>query len=137
MTNYLEIVKNCFDNYGINFRECRDGNSIAVLFAGENLKTIPVNLFFDPDGEHMVMIDCWEIFKVPRDKIEKAYALFNGLNEKYRWVKFYVDSDFDVRVQSDAIMSEENAGEVCREIVLRTVNIIDEAYLDIVRTLLL
>ena len=83
------------------------------------------------------MADCWDVVKVAENKVEKAYALCNELNEKFRWVKFYVDSDRDIRVQLDAIMSEDNAGEVCREIVYRMVNIIDGAYIEIVRALLL
>ncbi|MFR6641905.1 MAG: YbjN domain-containing protein [Christensenellales bacterium] len=92
---------------------------------------------FRSDGEHIVMADCWDVVKVAENKVEKAYALCNELNEKFRWVKFYVDSDRDIRVQLDAIMSEDNAGEVCREIVYRMVNIIDGAYIEIVRALLL
>lgn len=137
MANYLEIVKEFFGAEGINFRERDDGRSITVPFTGENLKTIPVNLLFDPDGEHIVMADCWDVVKVAENKVEKAYALCNELNEKFRWVKFYVDSDRDIRVQLDAIMSEDNAGDVCREIVYRMVNIIDGAYIEIVRALLL
>ena len=137
MANYLEIVKEFFGAEGINFRERDDGRSITVPFTGENLKTIPINLLFDPDGEHIVLEDCCDVVKVSENKVEKAYALCNELNEKFRWVKFYVDSDRDIRVQLDAIMSEDNAGEVCREIVYRMVNIIDGAYIEIVRALLL
>ena len=57
------------------------------------------------------------------------------LNNQYRWVTFYIDDDADVITQIDSYVDEENCGSVCLSLVRRMVNIIDESYPDIMRTI--
>ena len=52
----------------------------------------------------------------------------NSLNQEYRWVRFYLDKDWDLICEADALLDPSSGGEECLSIVRRMVNIIDEAY---------
>ena len=56
-----------------------------------------------------------------------------GLNEKYRYGKFCLDDKGNVNVEYDltGTVPLENLGPVCREIFIRFIGILDNAYLPI------
>ena len=58
----------------------------------------------------------------------KGINVCNELNRKFRWVKFYIGSDGDVNAQIDAYIDEESCGFICKSLVSRTVNIVNEGY---------
>ena len=71
---------------------------------------------------------CWDVAKIADEKYEKGLMDCNALNQTYRWVKFYIDEDKDVIVQSDTFVDELTCGEECLILVKRMVSIIDEGY---------
>ena len=54
--------------------------------------------------------------------------VLNDCNNKFRWVKFYLDDDNDIVANADILFDELNVGFTCVEIVMRTASIIDDAY---------
>ena len=58
----------------------------------------------------------------------------NRLNAEYRWVKFYLDKDGDVNAAIDAVISEDDCGEACMNLVHRIIRIVDDAYPEIAKT---
>ena len=56
------------------------------------------------------------------------YAVINKVNSTYRWVKFYLDDDGDVRVEVDALLDDDSCGEECLGLFQRLGNIADDAY---------
>ncbi len=54
--------------------------------------------------------------------------LLNEVMDNYRWLKLYLDSDSEVTSQVDAIVDDRIAGIVGAELILRTVNILDNIY---------
>ncbi len=62
---------------------------------------------------------------------EKTYKLLNAENAKYRWIKFYVDDDNDIRAEMDAVLDLDTAGDECFELMLRMCDIVDDAYVEI------
>ena len=101
--------------------------AIKVSYRGDNAESVSVILFFDEDGES-INVKSFSIAKVPSAKMMDMYVLMNEINNEYRWVKFYLDSDDEVTVSGDAIISAETAGDECLEIIHRYVGIIDEVY---------
>ena len=87
---------------GLKYREPRDlpngGTAIACGINGR-CNVYDVVFFFDADG-----------------------------HSEYRWVKFYINAEYDVNVQLDAIVNSETSGPVAVELLLRTMKIIDEVY---------
>ena len=127
MPDYKSVYLRYMDKHGIKYVDKND-RIVSVTYNGDNLNKIPVLVIFDEDGEGIVQLDCWEIAKFKDDKRAAGMIASNELNAKYRWVKFYVDDDGDMRAQIDAYVDYDNVGEVCSKLVQRMVSIIDKAY---------
>ena len=115
-------------HYTVSERE--DKVIIRVPFDGYTTNVVLDN---DDDGTHPALRTVLE--NCPDDKIADVIYVCNQLNMKFRWVKFYVDSDGDVMIEDDAIVSSENAGEELLELVYRTASIIKEAKPSIMRAI--
>ena len=100
---------------------------IKVSFNGKNADTVRVFLFFDEEGKR-VNLKSFSIAKIPSEKLMDMYVVLNELNNEYRWVKFYVDSDNEVTVSDDAIIDPDSVGAECFELIIRSVSIVDEVY---------
>ena len=124
--NYKQLVINYLEQEGIKYQDTGDF-SISVSYGGDNMKSVAINVFFDKDGDNVVQFDCWTIANF-KGKETAAYKVCNELNAQYRWVKFFVDNDGDIRGQIDACIDEESCGAECLELVQRSVNIIDGSY---------
>ena len=115
------------DGRGIKYREMNE-NNVRISYSGDNTNDISVNVIFDEDGDGLVALRCWSFGKVPEDKRSKMLETCNDLNNNYRWVKFSIDKDNDIAVSLDAVIDIQTVGEECFQLVMRTVNIYDEAY---------
>ena len=127
MASYKELFMSYMDCNGIKYTDVKE-NVVRVVYTGDNLKTIPIYVFFDADGDPLVSFKCWEIANFKDEKMAGGVIACNLLNKKYRWVKFYLDDDSDVVAQIDAYVDEETCGSECLSLVKRMVNIIDEGY---------
>ena len=128
MADYKSEFLRGMDRQGLKYQDMND-NIVRVTFSGDNLRTIPIIVVFNDDGEHLVQFACFEIaaFKENR-RYAAALMACNRINAKYRWVKFYLDDDRDVRAEADAVVESGCTGSICIEIVMRMVQVIDEAY---------
>ena len=127
MANYKNLYMRFMDRNNIKYTDVKE-NVVKVVYTGDNLKTIPVFVFFDADGEPPVSFKCWEIANFKDEKMAGGVIACNQLNKEYRWVKFYLDDDSDVVAQIDAYVDEETCGSECASLVKRMVNIVDEGY---------
>ena len=82
-------------------------------------------IFASDDGEYVSLYLQFE--SIPEDKIIDVILVCNELNAKFKWVKFYVDSDHDLMLEDDAILTAENAAEEVFELMLRMIKICDDA----------
>ncbi len=133
MANYKQVFMNYMDSKGIKYTE-KNERTVRVAYNGDNLRTIPVYVSFDKDGEPLAQFRCWEIANF-KDKIAQALFVCNQLNAKYRWIKFYLDDDKDILCECDAYVDERTGGVICLNLVRRMVNIIDESYPTIMKAL--
>lgn len=127
MANYKNLFMRFMDRNNIKYTDVKE-NVVKVVYTGDNLKTIPVFVFFDADGDPLVSFKCWEIANFKDEKMAGGIVACNQLNNKYRWVKFYLDDDCDVVAQIDAYIDEDTCGSECTSLVKRMVNIVDEGY---------
>lgn len=97
-----------------------DGKVTKCIFGGEDGKYFSLYLLFE---------------SVPQEKIADVIFLCNELNTKYKWVTFYVDSEGDLIVHDDAILSVESAADEAFELLLRTINISGEVKPQIMKTI--
>ncbi len=131
---YKQEYLRYMDANGIKYTD-RDEHTVRVVYNGDNLNSIPVIVIFDEDGENIVQFVCFEVANYEQDKLANGLITCNALNQKYRWVKFYLDSDNDIRVEMDAYVSTGTVGEECANLVRRTVSIIDKAYPTIMKSI--
>lgn len=100
---------------------------VGLLFGCDNLD-LELNLFFGEDCED-VAIRGFDLVKIPEDKMPAALLAVNELNNRFRFVKFVVETeDAVIRLELDASFRRHDVGDICYELVMRTVNICDEAY---------
>ena len=131
MADYKSAFLREMDRKGIRYLSLGEW-MVRVSYTGENLKTIPIIVLFDTDGDNEAQFSCVEVAGFKEDKrYAAALMACNKLNDHYSWAKFYLDDDRDIRVEADAIFSMDNVGEVCIGMVQRMVQIIDEAYLEL------
>jgi hypothetical protein len=134
MADYKNLFTRFLDRNDIKYSEPKD-NVVKVVYTGDNLKTIPIFVFFDADGDPLVSLKCWEIANFRDEKYASGIIACNDLNKEYRWVCFYIDDDHDVVAQIDAYVDEETCGNICTSLVKRMVNIIDDGYPKIMEAL--
>lgn len=125
--SYKSIYLRYMDKNEIKYVD-RDDRTVRVTYGGDNLNSIPIYVTFDKDDKNQAQFSCWNIAKFPDNKLEQAYKICNDLNTEYRWVKFYIDSDKDIRCEMDACFEEYSVGANCASLVRRMVNIIDDVY---------
>lgn len=133
MASYKELFMRYMDQEGIKYVD-RDEFLVKVTYTGDNLKSIPVYVFFDKDGDPIVQFKCWDIANF-KDKEGKGIFACNIANKTYRWVKFYLDDDSDVVASIDAYIDASTCGRECMSLVRRVVNITDEVYPDFARAM--
>lgn len=114
-----------------------DDYTLTVSYSCENIDSLSVVVFFDKDGANQVHLMASDIasFKGGAEKNLKGFITCNLLNSKVRWAKFYLDDDFDMVVDCDAIVDSDTVGEECTSLIMRIVNIVDEAYPTIMKAL--
>ncbi len=107
--------------------ETEDGKSHLLLGVTGEKAQVEIHFFFDQDGRS-VSIRVFKLFVAPIDKRLEVMDAMNEANLDFRWVKFFLDKDNWMNVQADAVIDSENSGRVCFELMMRTVNIIDDVY---------
>lgn len=116
----------------LNF-ECgttKSGDSVVEFpYSGKVAKMF----FGGNDGGYLSIYVVYE--RVPEDKLSDVIFACNELNCRYKWVTFYVDSDNDVVLHDDAILSVSNAADEAFELLVRILKIGDEIKPDIMRAI--
>ena len=133
MASYKELFMRYMDREGIKYVD-RDEFVVKVTYTGDNLKSIPVYVFFDKDGDPMVQFKCWDIANF-KGKEGKGIFACNTANKTYRWVKYFLDDDSDIVASIDAYIDEDSCGPECMALVRRVVNITDEVYPEFARAM--
>ena len=111
MESYKTLCMEFMRHEKIRYEDVRV-HVLKISYNGENLTSIPIFLYFDEEGDPIISVKCWNIINFA-NHTELGIAVCNELNEKYRWVKFYIDDDKDVVCSVDAYIDEVNCGSEC------------------------
>ena len=133
MESYKTLCMEFMRHEKIRYEDVR-AHVLKISYNGENLTSIPIFLYFDEEGDPIISVKCWDIINFA-NHTELGVAVCNELNEKYRWVKFYVDKDGDVVAELDAYIEREKCGSVCKSLVLQVASVVDNAYPILMRAL--
>ena len=126
MDNYKAKVAEYLERKEIKYTSPKD-NVLHILYNGENIQSIPIDVIFDENGDPFVAFRCKAIANFKENEAE-GFAVCNRLNRKYRWVKFYINRDSDVVIEADAQIDDVSCGKECLTIVRRIVGIADQTY---------
>lgn len=91
---------------------------------GENTDVKVISFFED----HIVSNRVWGIAKVPENKLADALFLCNQFNDQYKFMKFVIDDDYEITLQTDAIVDGDTAGKEAFSLVIQMIGIVDETY---------
>ena len=124
-----QMVASFFKNEGLKFEIDGDKEEIIrISFNADNVESIRISLFFNEEDTN-VAVRSFNICKVEDSKKPAIYEACSKLNDDYRWAKFCIDEeDNTVTAAVDAVIRMDVAGEICHELVMRMVNIVDESY---------
>ena len=135
MATFKDAFTEFLTEKGIKFIDI-DERAVRLLWNSSVVPSgISVVVVFDSNNGERVHFMGNRFIKVPEDKTVDLVLACNALNKKYRWFKFYVDTDSDLMVEDDAILSLDNVGDECLEIVIRLVEVVNESYQVLMRAL--
>ncbi len=103
-------------------------NSSAVI-TGFNMKTgNNLQIFFISGADNDAAVRAFQFFQIPEGKQNEALRLCNRLNRDYRFAKFVLEDDGWVGIQMDMPVETQPIGQVCLELLMRLLNIAEDAY---------
>lgn len=132
-----KLFTSFIESEGLKFDVCNPDEEGNVVHLGYSLDNTHVDIYVDfgEDNE-----DCHfyatNFVTIPEDKRGIVYKLANELNNKYRFVKFTWDEeDGSLDCKADAVIQLDSCAEEAFELVIRTTQIIDDAYPTIMKAL--
>ncbi len=128
---YIDTLESKGLKYDVDERD--DAIIVSCGMQAKNT-SVRVRAIIDDDGTH-VGIRCYGFASVPENKFANALLTCNDCNNKYRWVKFVIDSDLDVNAEDDAIVSPDTAGDEIFELLLRMIGIVDDVYPEFMKSI--
>lgn len=133
MNTAIKIFSDYLDKKDVKYQVLTE-DRIDVTFRGNSMPSISVLFRFGEDGRD-VALRVFSICKVPEEKVGNACFVCSKLNAQWRWVKFYLGSDDEVTASLDAVIDPYTTGEECFELLVRMVDIVDNAYPEIMKML--
>lgn len=102
----------------------------TVIRVGWKLDAAKIAIFFKFSEESTnVHFEGHEFLNVAADKVDTMYKVCNQCNRDYRWVKFTVNEDNkEIVVEGDAVIQLDSCGMECFELMIRTTQIVEDAY---------
>lgn len=140
MRNVARLITEEFDKVEVKYG-LMDDDEKTVVEAGfpiENGPNVLVKFICrGDDGDNNVAIRLFQLAKVTEDQLDKAIKVVNECNNEFRFVKFCVDSDRDINVETDipTRSSDDCVGQMAVEYFIRIMSIVKEAYPTIMRAL--
>ena len=109
---------------GIKFVS-EDGRAIVrVTYSGKFFEAVTFSFLFDDDGTSAAL-SVYSIADFDRDELTDAWEFCNRVNGKYRWLRFFVDSDRELAATADLTFAHTTAAMTCTELLLRAVATLD------------
>ena len=121
----LRLFASRLDREKLIYTKDEDKKKLSLVYNGDNFKSLTFVFLFDDDGES-VAIRVWSIEEFTASQLSDAYEFCNRMNNDYRWVSFFVDSDNELTARVDAILTSPSIADECLELLRRTVRIVDK-----------
>ena len=127
----LERISEALTGVGLRHEmgQAKDLRLIEIHFQGENARVI-LRVISD-GGDIKILTEGFA--KIPAEKMAAGCAAVNSLNQRYRYIKFLLDDEGHIFADWDLpeSVSNEAAAQIVIEMVVRMMQIVDEAYSEI------
>ena len=121
----VDLFVAALKNEGIKYNVSDEKPSVFIKYSGDNFDDLTFSFFFDEDGES-VSLKVFSIAQFTKNQLPDAYEFCNQMNNNWRWIRFYVDSDDEFTADMDAVINPATVGAECVEILQRAVRIVDK-----------
>ncbi len=113
-------------NWNCQIDEHDDSSAVVTGFT---LKCgINLQILFISSADNDVGIRVFRLLQAPADKRQSMLDACNRVNLAYRFTTFVLADDNSVGIQMDIANETQNIGAVAVELLVRLLNITDEAY---------
>lgn len=102
-----------------------------LLRIGWNFEGSSIDIFFkfEDDDAHVHLEGINFLNKIPTDKYDAMFRVLNEVNDSYKLVKFALDTEEGtISARDDAVIQLDSCGEECFELMIRMVQIVEDAY---------
>ena len=132
----IKEIKEAFDATDTKYSVNHFGDQWELV-AGINGKAniFEIKFISKEAANSAVALRVFSLAHVENHQKSRILRTLNRLNDKYRFVRFTLDSDNDIKVEYDFPEKTQNIGAVALEMLLRTVSIVDSAYPELMRDL--
>lgn len=136
MYGQAQLFEQAAQEDGLKYDRVEGGDRphFSVAFGGGDFayQHLVVHVIMDADGKSAQFVSS-PVAHAQEDKMAQMMLACNQSNARFRWIKFYLDSDNDVMAEADAVLDEVSGGKECVEIVRRMASIVDAAYPDFMK----
>ena len=135
MANYVQYETLKRDpNLKVFVDELSSSSMVWLQFGIKNGGSYRIR-FISRDDDNDVAVRVYELVSVDDAHKAKVLAAINKLNAKYRYIKFVLDDDGDVNLEYDYLVDCPDPAASAKEIVIRIVKMVDEAYPELMRAM--
>lgn len=93
-------------------------------------------MFISKSEKNDVALRIFNLLRFPKEQLGEMLAAVNQCNNKFRFLKFSVDTEtYSVDAAFDFTIEAENLGECAYEMLMRSAGIIDQCYPELMKVL--
>jgi len=101
----------------------------SAVITGFNMKSgSSMQIFFISSADNDVAIRVFQYISIPAGKLDVAVKTCNDINRQFRFTKFVANDNGFVGIEMDVAVETANIDKVAIELLMRLLNIADEAY---------
>lgn len=115
-------LKYCLDSINAN-----DNEQITMCITNQTMSDITIHFLFDSNNQ-IVYIRIWNLLKIPDQFNSIALTIINELNNTYRFVRFYLNTDNGIDVFVDSLIHSGTIGKTCINLGIVIAKICDTVY---------
>ena len=115
-------LKYCLDSITAN-----DNEQITMCITSQTMSDITIHFLFDSNNQ-IVYIRIWNLLKIPDQFNSIALTIINELNNTYRFVRFYLNTDNGIDVFVDSLIHSGTIGKTCINLGIVIAKICDSIY---------
>lgn len=122
------------DNLKVFTDEAGNSSFVWLQFGIKNGGSYRIR-FISRDDDNDVAVRIFGLVSVDEGHQAKVLPAINKLNAKYRYIKFVLDDDGDINLEYDYLVHDPDPAVSARELIVRIVKIVDEAYPELMRAM--